>query len=56
MSVSIVVIDTDASFKPEYIIPQLIIEYIITNNRNEYKEGKRDLLVLYWEYTIRLLT
>lgn len=43
MSVSIVVIDTDASFKPEYIIPQLIIEYIITNNRNEYKEGKRDL-------------
>ena len=43
MSVSIVVIDTDASFRPEYIIPQLIIEYIITNNRNEYKEGKRDL-------------
>lgn len=43
MSVSIVVIDTDASFKPEYIIPQLIIEYIITNNRNEYKEGKHDL-------------
>ena len=43
ISVSIVVIDTDASFKPEYIIPQLIVEYIITNNRNEYKEDKRDL-------------
>lgn len=43
ISASIVVIDTDASFKPEYIIPQLIVEYIITNNRNEYKEGKRDL-------------
>ena len=33
---SICVQEQDASFKPEYIIPQLIIEYIITRNRDKY--------------------
>lgn len=43
ISASIVVLNTKDSFKPEYIISQLIVEYIITNNQKEYREGKRDL-------------
>lgn len=33
----------DSFFKPEYIIPQLIIEHIITQNRNRYKDKEYDL-------------
>ncbi|WP_347145993.1 hypothetical protein [Parabacteroides goldsteinii] len=33
---SICVQERDGFFKPEYIIPQLIIEYIITKNRDKY--------------------
>ncbi|MCM1301500.1 MAG: RES family NAD+ phosphorylase [Bacteroides cellulosilyticus] len=30
----------NAAFKPEYIIPQMLIEMIICNNRNELENGK----------------
>ncbi len=34
---SVYVLDQEACYKPEYIIPQLIIEYIITKNRIRYE-------------------
>lgn len=41
ISTSVCVLNPDDSFKPEYIIPQLIIEYLITQNRNKYKKNER---------------
>lgn len=43
LSSSVYVLNRDSFFKPEYIIPQLIIEYIITQNRNRYKDKEYDL-------------
>lgn len=40
---SICVQEQDGSFKPEYIIPQLIIEYIITKNRDKYDNADYSL-------------
>lgn len=34
---SICVLEHDASFKPEYIIPQFIIEYILSKNRDQFE-------------------
>ena len=38
ISSSICVLNREDPFKPEYIVPQLITEYIITNNRNNYRK------------------
>lgn len=41
ISVSVCVLNPDDPFKPEYIIPQLITEYIITQNRVKYDKNER---------------
>lgn len=38
ISSSICVLNREDPFKPEYIVPQLITEYIITNNRKNYRK------------------
>ena len=43
ISISIKTLDRTAFYKPEYIIPQLIIEYIITKNRIKYESGNNRL-------------
>ena len=43
ISTSIKTLDRTAFYKPEYIIPQLIIEYIITKNRIKYESGNNRL-------------
>lgn len=37
---SICVLEHDASFNPEYIIPQFIIEYILSKNRDQFENKK----------------
>ena len=41
ISTSVCVLNPDDPFKPEYIIPQLITEYIITQNRVKYDRNER---------------
>ena len=41
ISTSVCVLNPDDPFKPEYIIPQLITEYIITQNRDKYNKNER---------------
>ncbi len=41
ISASVCVLNPDDPFKPEYIIPQLITEYIITQNRVKYDKNER---------------
>lgn len=46
LACSIIVANPQDDFKPEYIIPQLLIEVIISNNRNERKSKDISKIIL----------